>query len=616
MDPRLLRAYNEELAYLREGAREFGEEHDEVASYLGLKTPNDPDPYVERLLEGVAYLSARIGLKLQDQFPEFTQQLLQAVQPDYLAPTPSMCVVEMVPQFGDDALAGGIVVPRHTPLAGSVASTDTKVIFRTSQAVTLYPFDVDSVEYLPTRASVAPYAATLETRVEAGLRVRLRAKGTVPLSRISPPQLLFYLNGAQAIPGELFRQICCETVAAIGQPNSEGVQLRLPLPEASGFDDGQAALPDGSRTFRGYRVLSEYFACPERFLFFAAHGLNDLFAASRETCDLVFLFNRSSRVLAGAVSAANLRLYTTPAVNLFELQLDRVPLDRHVHEHLVLPDRTRPLDYEVFRILNVVAHEDTGEAVPVAPLYAFGAHLYDWRDAIFYTTRMRPRRLSTREQRRRGRSEYTGTETLISLSSPQNPDRLGKVRELAVRALVTNRELPDLLRFGGSAPGFYMQGYPVDAVNVLRAPTRPRPPLGLGDSAWRTIAHLTSNYLSLVDGENGDPSLLQDHLALYGRADDAIMRRQVDGIRSVTSAAVTRRIPGGDRFAFARGRQIRIRLDDSCFDNGRSALFAAVVDRFLCEFCSVNSFTETMFESADQGEIVRWPIRAGLRPTI
>jgi type VI secretion system protein ImpG len=93
LDPRLLRAYNEELAYLRESAREFGEEHDEVAAYLGLKTPNDPDPYVERLLEGVAFLSARVGLKLQDQFPEFTQQLLQAVQPDYLAPMPSMCFV-------------------------------------------------------------------------------------------------------------------------------------------------------------------------------------------------------------------------------------------------------------------------------------------------------------------------------------------------------------------------------------------------------------------------------------------------------------------------------------------------------------------------------------------
>ena len=151
----------------------------------------------------------------------------------------------------------------------------------------------------------------------------------------------------------------------------------------------------------------------------------------------------------GAVSATNFRLYATPAVNLFEMQLGRVALSPYEHEHLVLPDRTRPLDYEVFRILDVAAHGDSGDGRPVAPLYAFGALLYDWQDAVFYATRMRPRRLSTREQRRRGLTEYIGTEIFVSLTSPGNPDRLQEIRELSVRALVTNRELPELLRFGG-----------------------------------------------------------------------------------------------------------------------------------------------------------------------
>ncbi len=92
IDPRLLRFYNDELAYLREDARAFGEEHESVAGRLGLKTPTDPDPYVERLLEGVAFLGARVQLKIADQYPEFTQHLLHAVQPHYLAPTPSMCI--------------------------------------------------------------------------------------------------------------------------------------------------------------------------------------------------------------------------------------------------------------------------------------------------------------------------------------------------------------------------------------------------------------------------------------------------------------------------------------------------------------------------------------------
>jgi type VI secretion system protein ImpG len=151
---------------------------------------------------------------------------------------------------------------------------------------------------------------------------------------------------------------------------------------------------------------------------------------------------------------------------------------------------------------------------------------------------------------------------------------------------------------------------------MVRAPTRPRAPLGIQDAAWRVISHLTPNYASLIDEPNGSPDLLKDHLALYGRADDPIMRRQIDGILSVTSTSVTRRISGVHRLAFGRGSQARIRLDDASYENGRMLLFSAVLDRFLSEFASVNSFVETVFESLDQGEIAVWPTRTGQRPTI
>ena len=196
------------------------------------------------------------------------------------------------------------------------------------------------------------------------------------------------------------------------------------------------------------------------------------------------------------------------------------------------------------------------------------------------------------------------------------PERLDDIYELSVRALVTNRELPELMRFSGAGSDFNLEGAPVQSVTVVRAPTRPRPPLGLQDGAWRVISHLTPNYASLIDEPNGSPDVLKDHLALYGRPDDPVMRRQLDGILSVTSASVTRRISGVHRMAFGRGRQAIIRLDDAPFENGRMALFSAVLDHFLAEFASVNSFVETVFESPDQGRIVAWPTRTGQRPTI
>lgn len=620
MDPRLLRMYNDELSYLREAAREFGEEHETVAGRLGLKTPTDPDPYVERLLEGVAFLSARVQLKLNDQYPEFTQHLLHAVQPHYLAPTPSICIAGFEPKEGDQILIQGYRVPRHTELTATASEHDNApVIFRTGHDVTLWPLRISEVEYLSSRAAIAPFAAAAGVRAEAGLRLRFEATGGAQLSQLPVDSLPLYLAGSEAVPAELYRQLIGETLAVVGRSSqSAGSQSWRPLslPKQVGFSNDEALLPSETRSFRGYRLLTEYFACPERFLFVDLGDLRAAFEQATTGCDVVLLFSRSSPVLTGAIDPSNFKLFATPAINLFEKQLGRVQVTRYSHEFHVVPDRMKPLDFEVYRLLDVKAYErDNVDPKPVAPLYAFGALLYDWREALFYTTQLRWRRLSTKEQRMRRRSDYIGTETWISLTAPGDATRLDSITELAARALVTNRELPELLTFRGDRH-FTVAGVPARAVGVLRAPTRPRPPLGLGDAAWRVISHLTPNYAALAPEDGDDPSLLRDHLALYGQQDDPAMRRQIDGVLSIRSRLVARRIGEVDRMAIARGHRIRIRLDDAAFEKARMFLFGAVLEQFLAEFASINSFTETIFESPLEGEFMRWPARIGRRNAI
>lgn len=620
MDPRLLRFYNEELTYLRQSAREFGEEHETVASRLGLKTPNDPDPYVERLLEGVAYLSARVQLKLSDQYPEFTQHLLAAVQPHYLAPVPSICIAGFEPKEGDPLLAEGYDVARKTELvATSSEQGGSPVTFRTGHAVKLYPIRITETEYLSSRTAVASFAASSGTRAEAGLRLRFEGVGAIPLEKLAIEDLPIYLDGSGTIPGELYRQIIGDTVAVLAKSaaSASAVPVQLPLPGQVGFDNEDALLPAEERSFRGYRLLTEYFACPERFLFALLKGMNKAFAiAGGQPVDIVLLFNRAAPALSGALSPANFRLFATPAINLFEKQLGRVQVNPADHEFLLMPDRTRPLDFEVWRILDIAAHlRDSTEPRAVAPLYALGALLYDWRDALFFVPRLRLRRLSTREQRRLCRDDYTGTETWLSLTAAGIPERIADIKELAVRALVTNRELPLKLSFRGTEH-FVPPGGPVRSVSVLRNPSKPRAPLGLDDAAWRIIAHLTPNYASLVPEDGSDPAMLRDHLALYGPRDDAALRRQIDGIISVGSRPVVRRVPGRGAMAVARGSRVTLTLDDASFENARLFLFSAVVERFLSEFTSVNSFTETIVRTPGEGTIISWPPRIGRKHTI
>lgn len=621
MDPRLLRAYNDELVYLRAAAREFGAEYPAVAGRLGLGSATEVDPHVERLLEGVAFLGARVQLKLSDQFPEFTQHLLNALQPHYCAPTPSMCVVGFEPREGDTGIADGIEVPRHTALHAVADDRErSPVVFRTGQEVVLWPVQIAEAEYLPSRSAVAAFVPAGVDEVEAGLRLRLAPTSGVRLADLRPGALPIYLDGSQAIPGELYRQLIGDAVAAIARPvGSAGASVRLPVPAQHGFEAASALLPGDRRSHRGYRMLSEYFACPERFLFVSLHGLDEAFAACGDAgaCDVVLLFRRTVDGLNGVVSSANFRLFATPAINLFEKQVDRIPLTGFGHEYQVIADRTRPLDFEIYRLLDVRAHggpDGRGEERTVAPLYDYAGLLYDWSDALFYVTRLRPRRLSTREQRARRRTDYVGTETWLSLSAPGRPESLDDTRELSIRALVTNRELPELVRTGAAAP-LAAEGLPVRAITMLRPPTRPLPPKGLADGAWRVISHLTPNYTSFAGGDDGEPSVLRAHLSLYAGTEDAALRRQVDGVRAVRASPVSRRSPAGGPSAFVRGQRLHITLDEASFENAGTFLFGAVLERFLGEFASVNSFTETVFE-AQQGRIAAWPARIGHRPTI
>ena len=158
VDPRLLQLYNRELGYLRRRAVEFSEDHRQVAGRLGIDAPTDPDPHVERLLEGVAYLNARVQLKLEDQFPAFTQYLLDALYPHYLAPTPAMAIIDYQPREGDEGLAGGVVHPRGSEIRASLSGdSHAPVEFRTGFEVTLWPLKITAVEYSGSSVKSAAY---------------------------------------------------------------------------------------------------------------------------------------------------------------------------------------------------------------------------------------------------------------------------------------------------------------------------------------------------------------------------------------------------------------------------------------------------------------------------
>jgi type VI secretion system protein ImpG len=612
---------------------EFAREFPKIAGRLGLEGLTCADPYVERLLEGVAFLTARVHLKLDAEFPRFTQSLLETVYPHYLAPTPSMTMLQFQPQLDEPGLADGHRIPRHTPVKSLIGKGDqTACTYRSAHDVDLWPLKVvEAKYYIRELASLEVPAANL-AGIKSGIRIRLQTTAGVKFSDLKTKSLKFYINASGDQQSRLYEQIIGHTVSAVVQPTAKPPRWREVLGASPvktvGFEDHEALLPYGPRSFQGYRLLQEYFAFPQRFYMFEVDGLQPAFKrASETTLDLLLLMNGVDLNLENVVEGTNFAMYCAPAVNLFPMSADRVHVTEKLAEFQIIPDRTRPLDLEIYNIEKLVGfgagNDQIAEFLP----------FYRARDAeeggAYYQTNRVPRVASAKEQRFGARTRYPGSEIYVALVDAKNTPFKAEVKQLAAAVNCTNRDLPLTVPIGKGDTDFTMEaGAPVTAIRSISGqPTAPRPSYAEGDTAWRIISHLSLNYLSLTDSsaETG-ATALRDLLRLYAGPQDArlgidsshymSLRKQVEGVKTISTKQIIRRVNKPGPISFARGLEVTLTLDEINFEGSGVFLLGAVLERFFSKYVSINSFTETLVRSVERGEVMRWPARLGLRHTL
>ena len=622
MDPRLLGYYNRELQHLREMGGEFAHEFPKIAGRLGVETLECSDPYVERLLESFAFLTARVQLKIDAEFPRFSQHLMQMVYPHLLAPTPSMAVLELEPNLSEGALADGFRVPRGAVLRSLVGrGAETACEYRTAHDVTLWPLELVGAEYTSFLADLG--SLRLPGKGKAALRLRLRAAAGLNMDRLALADLPVFLRGGDEIAMRLYELLMGHTVALVARPGGSGQPGAQVIADAGvsplGFDDEQALLPYGPRSFQGYRLLREYFAFPSRYLFANLSGLAEAVrrCASPEL-EIIAVFDAQDPRLEKAVGPSQFALFCTPAVNLFPRRADRIHLTSSTSEYHVVPDRTRPMDFEIYEVTEVLGY-GTGndDKQEFLPFYATNDQT-PAEGAPYYTVHRQPRVLSGKQRAQGARSSYVGSEVFLALVDPDEAPFRSQLKQLAVSVTCTNRDLPLHLPIGQRASDFLLEtGAPVTAVRCVAGPTPPRPSYAHGDPTWRLISHLSLNYLSLTDAaDGGGASALRELLALYGDSGDAVIRRQIDGVHSVASRSVTRRLPLPGPAAFGRGTEVTLTCDETAFEGMGVFLLGAVLERFFSKYVSLNSFTETALKTVQRGEIARWPARIGRRQLI
>jgi type VI secretion system protein ImpG len=625
MDPRLLEHYSRELQHLRGLGGEFAAEFPKIAGRLGLSGFECADPYVERLLEGFAFLAARVQLKIEDEFPTFTQHLLEMVYPHYLAPTPSMAVVQMQPDLTEGALAEGFTIPRQSALRSGVGKGEqTACEYRTAHDTVLWPIEIAEAEYFRHAGPVAKTDLPILNRTKAGIRLRLRATAGLNLSNIKLDRLVLYLQGGDEVPFKLYEQLTANPVGVLLQPLSRPLPWLTQLPGSAlmplGFSADEALLPHTAPSFQGYRHLHEYFAFPERFLFVALDGLARTFARTETAeIDLIVLLSTHSKALEAVVDAGNFALHCTPVINLFPKRCDRIHLDKGGPEYHLVPDRTRPMDFEVYRVDSVTGYgTSTTMAREFRPFYSATDLAQPDDQPAYYSLHRMPRRLSSRQRHRGPRSSYLGSEVFINLVDSAAAPWSAELRQLAINSMCTNRDLPLQMPVGIGKTDFSLEsGAPVQAVRVRAGPSVPKPSHAQADTAWRLISHLSLNYLSISDTEGGSGAgALRELLGLYADLTNASNRHQIEGIRSVTSRPIVRRLPDVRPMTYARGIEIALECDESAFEGSGVHLLGAVLERFFARYASINGFTETVLSTTTRGELKRWPATIGRRPTI
>jgi type VI secretion system protein ImpG len=605
MSESLLPFYNSELAALRKLAGEFAEAFPKVAGRLRLTTDGTvDDPHVERLLEGVAFLAARVQHRLEDELPEITDSLLELLSPHLLAPVPSMMMVRLA---GKPENRGPARVARGVPLDTEPVRGEA-LRYVTCHEATLWPILVEQVKLmgLPLAAPANPRAAG----AVGCLRITLRTIAPdLKFEALGIDRLRLHLRGPSTIAAGLHELLCTATVSvalADGPGDARPTLLPPDCLQAVGFAREEAALPWPRRAFDGHRLLTEWFAFPEKFLFVELAGLDArtvVHAADR--LDIFVYLNRSAPELERVASAEHLALHCVPAINLFRQRCEPIALDGTQSDWLVLPDARRPGALEVYAVESVRESRADGARRAVLPFHRLGrdAGDEDVTEAQWIA------------RRNPAPPPLTGTETRLMLRDPAFDPVQPADGVLTIEALCCNRDLPELLPFGGGQPRLRVADAtaPLAGAECITAPTSTLRPKLRERGAWKLVSHLALNHLGVTGG--GDAALaLQEMLKLHDLRDAPETRAAIAGLVAVDSRPGLARIPGARPGAFVRGLEASLTFDPQAWNAAGLYGLAAVLERFLALQVSVNGFVRTrVLLRGRSGVTAQWPPRSGTR---
>lgn len=601
MNNDLLPYYNKELTELQRLGAAFAKAHPKIAKNLGLDDGGVEDPHVSRLIESIAFLNARVQRKLDDSIPDSIKSLLEILYPHYQAPMPSMAMIQFPASPGLDK---SYTVPRNAkletdPKYGEVCS------FRTCYDTKVWPLEVTDAkltEYYKA-APKLPYKASTPSVLRLSVKL---LKQEAKFANMAPDSLRFFIKGGQQLVYRIHELLFNDTVAitlANSASDKNPILLDKNCLQPVGFADDESILPYPAESFKGYRLLSEFFVFPEKFLFFELNNLKpEHYQTIDNNLEIFFYLKQPHHELKSQIDGDNFIQGCTPIINLFERRAEPITLTNTTTEYPVIPNIRKPELYEVYAINNITALAPNGDAIECQPFY--GLSHSNSEDKVFWHK-------IQRDTVAMDKTDNLGIETCIALV-----DTTGKTIEqdnwvLNVNTICTNRNLPRQLFLHGITPRlqFAVGSSPVSEINWIITPTPTYKPALQNDNQWRLISHLSLNQLSLTIK---DGSALKELLQLYNFTKKPEIDTMIMGINGIITKRTTARLPGKSLNSFAAGLEVTIDIDKIHFPQGQVILFGSVLEQFLSMYCALNSFTQLIITTDNQQqELHRWQPRTG-----
>jgi type VI secretion system protein ImpG len=608
MSKDLLQYVEGELTFLSQMAEEFALKYPKVAGRLRLEDKDVPDPHVERLIQAFAMLTGRIRHKIDDEFPEIVESLLDTLYPHYLRPVPAVGIA----QFQFDPQQSRPTEPARIPAESVLHSKPAGgavCTFRTCYPVTVWPLRVGSASLESVSAAGVTGAPS---DAAAALRIRFDTLGDIPLSALAMPSLRLYLNGEGSALYRLYELLFVDAIAIQVRPRererrTEAQWLEPGSIQPVGFHRSEGLFPYSDRSFLGYRLLQEYFHFPQKFFFFDLTGLDALnYTALGTGMEVLILFQDSELrdhipAIAQAVRANTFQLGCAPMVNLFEALADPIRLSHTATEYRVIPDLHRQATTEVYSVDEVTSNAVYSEEPQVYhPFYSLRHTYQDGNPQCFWHAHRRPSLRKSDE----------GTEVYLSLVDLNFNTALPPVELLSTRVTCTNRDFVSRLTWQREWGEIEGEGLPmVQARCVVKPRPTVRPPLR-GGLQWRLISHLALNRLSIVQG--GGLPALQEILRLYCFTEEEDVRKRILGITALRSQPSVNRVLFESGVAFCRGLDVEVQFDEEQFAGSGPYLLACVLERFFALYSAINSYTRlTAVSKQRKGVIRRWPPTIG-----